>query len=499
MEMASAIVQTTHGKIQGTPRDGAIAYLGVPFAKPPVGELRFRAPQPVDPWDGVFVADKFKPNPLQINLIYPVESYSEDCLYLNVWIPEDKAGKVDKLPVMVWIPGGSFKTGGSGAITPEGPSGYEFGRVAKDMGCIVVSTSYRLNAFGFLNMAKYSDRFDDNLGIKDIIATLRWVKHEIAAFGGDPENVTACGHSAGAGLVAALMMCDEARPYFQKAIMQSCCFGSYYTPQEEDDLVEKFLAGLGLTTAEVDKVLDLDGKALLNNYPNVASAVGSSNAGKCLYCPVVDGEFIKDMPTLARFEAQNIPVLVGTTLNEGNYFTVTYLGDKQFFVDNVDKVFQHLSPEHKAQVRHAYPEKLDLIAAGDILTDVMYKIPTLRFAEHYSQHNTVYVYRYDYVTPYMTQAGLRVSHVAELVPLLDLKAEPFGSWGKGVEDVLGNIGNRLRRYWSEFVRIGVPATNWKPYDEEDRYTMVIDEEDQLLRDPDEFKRKAYEGIVRILV
>ena len=201
----TTFVNTPFGALEGTEQDGVYRFLGVPFAEKPLGELRFRAPQMVRPWTETRQATGYEKDPMQANLVLGPEHYSEDCLYLNLWVPETTA---KKLPVMVWVPGGAFATGGSGAVDPEGPSIYDCQQLAKDGGCIVVSISYRLNVFGFLNLSQFSSRFDDNIGMRDIIMALRWVQEAIASFGGDPENVTLVGESAGGEAISALLLID---------------------------------------------------------------------------------------------------------------------------------------------------------------------------------------------------------------------------------------------------------------------------------------------------
>ena len=205
------LVNTAFGQVEGFAKDGVTCFLGVPFAKKPLGDLRFREPQMVEPWKDTLQAKGYAKDPMQANLVLGPEYYSEDCLYLNIWVPESEA---ESMPVMVWIPGGAFATGGSGALKPEGPSTYDCERIARDTGCVVVSVSYRLNVFGFLNLSEFSSRFDDNIGMKDIIMAMRWVHETIGAFGGDRDNVTLFGESAGGEAISALLLIDEALPYF---------------------------------------------------------------------------------------------------------------------------------------------------------------------------------------------------------------------------------------------------------------------------------------------
>ncbi|MGH2586914.1 MAG: carboxylesterase/lipase family protein, partial [Dehalococcoidia bacterium] len=216
------VVRTPYGQVAGEQRDGVTVFRGIPYARAPLGELRFRAPQPPEPWSDVRDATRFGPiamqNPSPMDTIFGAvqrPAMSEDCLSLNVWTPGLDDGR---RPVMVWIHGGAF-VGGSGS-TPW----YDGTAFASRGDVVVVTLNYRLGALGFLHLADLGgDAFagSGNVGILDQVAALRWVRESIAAFGGDPENVTVFGQSAGARSIATMMSMPNPRGLFDKAILQS--------------------------------------------------------------------------------------------------------------------------------------------------------------------------------------------------------------------------------------------------------------------------------------
>lgn len=493
------LVQTPFGPVTGTEDRKTIKYLGIPYAKPPIGELRFRAPQMIEPWAQSLEAVTYAKDPMQHNAALGPEHYSEDCLYLNIWVPEHTG---EKLPVMVWIPGGAYATGGSGAVKPEGPSLYECATMAQDTGCIIVTVSYRLNVFGFLNLSRYSERFEDNLGMKDLIVALKWVNRAIASFGGDPGNVTIFGQSAGAGAISALLLIEEAAPYFHKAIMQSNCFGSFYTPEEEQEVTSKYLELVGLDAGRAEELLELSYEKLMAGANQLTAYVLKRWFGRCAFCPVADGQFIRGFPTLADLSKLGKPVLVGSNRNEGNFLTLAYKLTAETSESFARALLERFPADRREVLLSGYPLP-GKQALADLLTDVMYTMPKLRFAEHLSKHGPVYVYRYDYAAPVMALMGLKACHVAEMIPLFDLKAKPYGTFAIGAGRTMKRIGGRMRRYWGAFARTGAPDVpglpEWKPYDEQERVTMIIGKTDRLATDADAEVRGRYTGIDRVLI
>lgn len=494
----NTLVHTPFGAMEGVPGEGAVRFLGVPFAQKPLGDLRFRAPQPVEPWPDVRSAKGFAPDPMQDYRGLAPECFSEDCLYLNIWVPD---GLTAPAPVMVWIPGGAFATGGSGALAPEGPTAYDCERIARNTGCVLVSVSYRLNVFGFLNLSEFSPRFDDNVGMKDIIAALRWVHEAIGAFGGDRDNVTLFGESAGGCAISALLLIDEAVPYFHKAIIESNCFDSFYTVEEEREICRQYLKFAGLKEENAEGLLSLPYETLFQAGRALDQYVWEHYMGRCSFCPVVDGVFLKDFPTLADFTGLGKPVLVGSNRSEGNFQAAYTWPDGEKYAP---LLLQRLSKERQEALYACYPGLPERAVFGEMLTDVMYTLPKLRFAQRLSQGgNPVYVYRFDYYTAVLESLKLYACHVAELLPLFEVATPNFRPLFAGSEEVVREIGTRMHRYWGAFARSGSPSvpglTEWKPYTEQSRSTLVIDREDRLEDDPEKEVRLRYEGLERLLI
>lgn len=495
----SKMIRTALGVIEGFVQNQVEKYLGIPFAEPPVGALRFKTAVAKQPWDGILQAKGFRKDPIQLNLIRDFSHYSEDCLYLNIWVPAERD---EKLPVMVWIPGGAYANGGAGCDVPEGPAMYDGTRIAADAQAVVVSVSYRLNAFGFLNLHRYAEELDDHVGMKDIIEALRWVRQNIAAFGGDPENVTLFGESAGGGAISALLFCDEAKPYFDKAIIESNCWESFYDEEMEDMVCRKYLEFCGLTTEEAADIRKLSYEQLGEAHKKLDQYMFNDYFLRCSFAPVIDGVFLREFPTLSAMEQQDKAVLVGSNHDEGYFQVLAYqIGPDR--TERLRDVLMQLVPEEdRKRLLSAYHFPA-WEALGDLLTDVMYTFPKIRFAEHMSRAGKapVYVYRYDYVTPFQKKYHMKACHVSELLALFPVVTSPFGDWGRGDEEQLEKIGRRMRRYFGAFARSGKPEaeglTEWLPYDEKDRHTLVIAEEDRLEKDPEGEVRRLYEGIDRV--
>lgn len=303
------VAETGCGPVQGSAVDGgrAWAWRGIPYAAPPIGPRRFRAPGPAPAWAARRDGSRPAASPMQ-SASSPfagglpantVGEVSEDCLTLDVWAPADRS---ERRPVLVWIPGGAFLTGGSAVATYDGT------RLAVEHGLVVVSVNYRLGAFGFL----WVDGGDANCGLADQLAALRWVRAHVAAFGGDPANVTVAGESAGAGSVLHLLPAAAGQGLVARAIVQSAGVDHTQLPEHAERVKAAVMAEAGVT---VDADLwHLPAAALLDAQERALPALMGS-VGALPFHPVVDGSLVADRPG-DRWPVAGVDLLVGWTAEE---------------------------------------------------------------------------------------------------------------------------------------------------------------------------------------
>ena len=277
-------VRTRQGIYNGfIDKRGVKTWLGIPYAKPPVGNLRWHAPEPLEPSNKTFSAKKIGSSPMQAEDLTEVASLmpqSEDCLTLNIWT----RGAKNNLPVMIFISGGGFVGGGSGDPIYNGAN------FAANQDVVIITINYRLNIFGFMNFAAIDSNFADTgyLGIKDQIAALTWVRENILNFGGDPSNVTIFGESAGAASVMLLMVTPAAQGLFKKAVAQSGHLSFYHTPEESAKLAEVFMETGGYKN--VQELMKKPAKQLLATYEQLCQA--RPFATEVDYFPTCDGKFL---------------------------------------------------------------------------------------------------------------------------------------------------------------------------------------------------------------
>lgn len=291
-------------------------YLGIPFAKPPVGELAFRHPQEPEPWEGILEATTGKANPQQSRSYFHTVNFSQDCLYLNIFVPDQLP---QNAPVMVWFYGGAFENGGCGANEEGSPNvSYDLSVFAKDTNTICVTFNYRLNSYGFLNFSSFDSSFDVNNGIMDQLAALRFVHNNIAAFGGNPENITIFGQSAGGASVLTLLTMPSARGLFHKAILQSPVADHFFTEEESRKNAKRYMKYAKVK--EPKELLHLSYEAYETANRKYSTSFLVRGDIRCAFSPVIDGTIIQDYPR-SLLDTNPVPILIGHTTEEGNTFT----------------------------------------------------------------------------------------------------------------------------------------------------------------------------------
>ncbi len=331
----TSVVSIDSGRVEGTTENGLSIYKGIPFAAPPVGNLRWRAPQPIPASRDVYKAAAFKPQCMQLGPplpTMPVEPSSEDCLYLNVWAPATTSQT--KRAVMVWIHGGQFRRG-----SPSTPL-YWGDELARNHGVVVINISYRVGALGFLAhpelTAESDHRASGNYGLMDLIAALQWVQRNAAAFGGDPQNVTIFGQSAGAWAVNKLMISPLARGLFHRAIAQS---GGDMGPSRTGEglaiLVDAEKSGVAFAETfgahSIKELREVPGDKIVASTFDGVPEIPHSNAA----LPIVDG-YVVPADTYSLYDAgkqANVPLLLGYNVDEGAY--IAPRTDTKTFIANV--------------------------------------------------------------------------------------------------------------------------------------------------------------------
>jgi para-nitrobenzyl esterase len=484
------IVATSYGKVRGRVEEGVARFLGIPYAAAPFGANRFREPVAPEPWDGVRDAFEYGPTapkpgypPVFAALLPDPEMPGEDCLNLNVWAPVGAHGA----PVMVWVHGGAFRNG-SGAVEHYGGTSF-----ARD-GVVCVTFNYRLGLEGFVQLPGAPA----NRGLLDQIAALEWVRDNIAAFGGDPGNVTVFGESAGAMSVITLLSLDLG--LFHKAIAQS---GGGQVVQTEDDALRvtaELAAKLGVPpTAEA--FAGLDARAAipaqaeladeLTANPDPARWGRSTVASGLPYVPVLDGELLRKRPVdaIADGAGHNVPLLTGTTTEEYRLFVVPPGLAPLITAERLDGILSRRGFDPALARR--YGANRPGATHGDVLcaiiTDSFFRIPTYRVAEGRGQNT--HVYEFAWRSPVQE---LGACHALEIGFVFDTLGAPGSSLtGPNPPQQLSLL---MHRAWVDFATKGDPG--WPPYDTEARPVMVFDGDGgRLVRDPRGDERRLWDGVI----
>ena len=464
---ASVTITVEGSLLKGTSEDGLTVYRGVAFAAPPVGDLRWRAPQPAVRWNGVRSADKFAPACMQGGT--STSGMSEDCLYLNVWTPAKPA--IDRIPVLVWIYGGGFSAGATSNPTYSGEK-------LANRGVVVVSVAYRVGALGFLAhpslSAESRDGVSGNYGLLDMIAGLRWIHKNIAAFGGDPARVTIFGESAGGIAVSMLCASPLAKGLFHGAISQSG--GSFGPPRpgglpgenmqrlaDAERAGESWAKGAG--AASVAELRQLPAEQVL----------ASSRGQRGLGWPIIDGWVIPD-DQYKLYETphyNDTPILVGYNSDEGASFSPPRTPQAY-----VESVHQRYGPFADALLK-LYPSGEMAVAktVRELTRDVMFGWHTWAWARLQSKtgKSKVFYYFFDQHPEYPAgspREGQGAGHGAD-VPYVFEHLNPNRQPAPGDQE----ISQAIAAYWTNFAKRGDPngegLPNWPAFGDSKAIVMYL--------------------------
>ena len=473
---AAGQVRTEAGTVEGsTSADGKVQiFKGILYAAPPTGALRWKEPQPVPRWEGVRKAAEFGARCMQGNvfgdMVFRDAGPSEDCLYLNVWTP--KAATEAKLPVMVWIYGGGFQAGATSEPRQEGEH-------LAHKAVVVVSMNYRLGIFGFFSypeLTKESPHHaSGNYGLLDQAAALEWVHKNIAAFGGDPENVTIFGESAGSFSVSALMASPVSKGLIHRAIGESGAFfgrtlSAKPLAESEKDAV-KWAELIGADTLE--KLRAMPAQQVLD------AATKDKNAFR--FGPNIDGYFFPESPSeiYAKGEQAHVGLLAGWNRDEGNYHT--FFGKDEVTKENYAKKIGEVFGEKAPEALKLFPGETDeqTRSSADLLATANFiGLGTWKWIEMQTKAGVAtYRYEFDDAPPVVAPGPAaaespRAYHSAEIefvFGMLDSKKLP---WRAGDYELSEQMGS----YWTNFARSGNPngagLAEWPQYTEKDGYKVM---------------------------
>jgi para-nitrobenzyl esterase len=523
------IVETGAGKIRGRVAEGVHIFKGVPYGASTEGRGRFMPPSKPQPWSGVRDTIELgprSPQPVRRMVVEMGDTLtgsgpmSEDCLRLNVWTPGTGAGR---RPVMVWLHGGGFRTGSGGAAMFDGQA------LARKHDVVVVTVNHRLNVFGFLYLGDLAaDLFPDsaNLGMRDIVAALEWVRDNIAAFGGNPGNVTVFGQSGGGGKTSMLTAWPSAVGLFHRAIIQSTLSDTAVralSREEASRASEALLARLQITPQRAGELQSVSTERLLaalvgGNGPagevarDVRPGVAAPLTGdlSLRFTPVIDGRWLPRHPydpSAPEFSAA-IPVLCGSVETESvpyqgvddPYWTTTEI-DAPTLHDRVKRAL-NTSDAHADQVIALYRKNRPKASNMDLATIVASDNGVLRTSEYTIAERRValgkapvYMYYFNWYSP-LHEGRVRAMHGIELPFVFDHVDEVTFMVGTGPDRQ--PLADKVSAAWVAFARTGNPNHRglpaWKPFNVDDRPTMVFNNECRLVNDPYGEERRALKAL-----
>lgn len=492
--MSAAAVTVKSGKLRGKTEGGVIVFKGIPYAAPPTGVKRWQPPEPVAAWHGVREAAAASPvAPQNVSAISMIdtagetENQNEDCLYLNIWTP---ALDNKRRPVMFWIHGGGFQ-GGAGSL-----GRYDGSRLAERGDVVVVTINYRLGALGFLNLNDITGGLipaTGNEGLLDQAAALRWVNDNIERFGGNPDNVTVFGESAGAMSIGVLLAFPPARDLFHKAICQSGAADTVFPLQMGRRIAELLLEVAGMKGADASVWSSLPVERLLTAQVILPTKSWRSELKITMpFSPVIDGDVLPRAP-MAAIEsgcAKSVPLLVGTTRDEWNLFAAADTDvAKKKEADIVRRLERVMPPDYARLLYDTYTAErrrrgestspAEIFCA--IQTDRTFTLPARRLLQSQgTQNENVFSYLFDWKSPALN-GKLGACHSLEIGFVFGNLDGVFT--GNGPQETA--LSQKLMDAWLSFARTGRPSCEstgeWPQYGRR-RETMVFGPDCRIVQD-----------------
>lgn len=501
-----AVANTESGKVRGYVHNNIFIYKGIPYAQAD----RFMPPSKPKAWEGVRSSMTYGPvcpmmDPVNVTgdegefvFHHDWGFWGEDCLRLNIWTPEIKTEKAEakKRPVMVWLHGGGHVAGSS----QELPS-YEGENLAKRGDVVVVSINHRLNILGFLNLSAYGEKYKSsaNNSLLDIVASLEWVKANIANFGGDPENVLIFGQSGGGGKVNTLLNAPSAKGLFHKAVIQSGGLGLQFQSNESSQrIAELVLQELKLKPSQVDSLqkvpftqLAAAGKKAIAKVRDEMQAQGKPLMPivGLSWGPVLDGGFLPYQPTdpKAKEISANIPVMIGSTKNE----FMASLWNPLLRKAPLDSIMSYIKKQHKdkadayvAAVKKAYPNDTRPTDLVDV--DMLFRRSAIKMADIKSESDApVYVYLFAYQSPVLDGVYKSV-HCME-IPFVFNNISRCEEMTGGTSEAYA-LAEKVSDAWVAFARTGNPnhkgIPEWGAYKKDNGITMIFDNQCEVKQNHD---------------
>jgi para-nitrobenzyl esterase len=518
MARETVVAETAYGKIKGISDNHGHAFKGVPYGRAPTGKLRLRPPLAPVPWTGERDCTEFGPASPQTNadlalmgapdvmglLFDPPEWLvrDEDCLNLNVWTPALDGAK---RPVMVWLHSGGFFSGTASTHKCSGAKLAEGGDV------VVVTVNHRLGLLGFLHLGDLGGedyRYSGNAGLLDLVAALEWIRDHIAAFGGDPDNVTIFGESGGGGKVNALTMTPLAKGLFHKAILQSGCWLRYWSRDDATALARRVLDELGLTPETLSQIDELPLEriaaaqtAVMGWLMQQPASLDGAQTDRC-YGPVCDGDIIPLQPHEpgAADLWRDVPLLIGTTKDEGTFMLS---GDPEFpnvsddgLIARLDGMFGPAGRDMLAAHQRIQPGATAGVIYSAIATELFLRMPSIVTAERKAETGAAPVFMYHFTYETSVLGGrLGATHGIDIPFVFDtVDVDPLA----GVDPRRFDLAVQVRDAWASFARTGAPGhaglPDWPAYDLERRATMTLGLPCELRDDPGREARLFWAGL-----